>query len=438
MQVSPRRLIEKKRDGQRLTAEEIEAVVAGVTGGTFSDAQVGAWLMAVLWRGLDEKETVALTGAMRDSGARFDLSTVRRPKIDKHSTGGVGDKVSIALAPLMAACGLAVPMISGRGLGHSGGTLDKLESIPGMRTNLTPAEVAAQVERLGVAMAAQSPELVPADRRLYQIRDVTSTVESPPLVVASILSKKLVEDLDGLVLDVKFGRGAFFPERGQALALARQLVETAKCLGLPTRALLTAMDEPLGRAVGNAVEVAEAIALLRGEAPSDFRQVTLALGAEMLQLAGLAPTPQAAVEAMQEAISSGTALRLLAHLVETQGGDPRVVEEGQGLPRAALAREVRFDGDGPVWVAGLDAREVADAALLLGAGRQRESDAIDPAAGLTGLVKVGEPLLPGQPIGVLHGRSAAQLDAAETCLRRALAVAESAVVRPELISATLS
>lgn len=430
---APRNLIERKRDGHRHSDEEIRAVVDGVTNGAFSDSQVGAWLMAALLKGLDREETIALTAAMRDSGERFDLSGVARPKIDKHSTGGVGDKVSIPLAPLVAACGLAVPMISGRGLGHTGGTLDKLEAIPGFRTDLEPAEVAAQVERLGLAMAAQTPSLVPADRRLYRTRDVTGTVESPSLVVASILSKKLVEDLDGLVLDVKFGSGAFFTDASEARELARALVETAKGLGVPARALLTRMDQPLGRAVGNAVEVAESLALLRGEGPEDLRRVTFALGAEMLQIGGLAESENEALEALAEALDSGLALRLAGHLIEAQGGDPRVIDDAGRLPRAARVRDVRYDGTTPVWVHALDARTVAVAALQLGAGRQSETDRIDPGAGLWNLIKVGEPVLPGQRIATLGAVDEAKLDAGEDRLLAALRVAPSPCPAGELI-----
>jgi pyrimidine-nucleoside phosphorylase len=438
MQLSPRRLIEKKRDGETLTVAEIESVVRGVINGGFSDAQVGAWLMAAFLRGLNQDETVALTAAMRDSGDRFDLSAVRRPKVDKHSTGGVGDKVSIPLAPLVAACGLAVPMISGRGLGHSGGTLDKLESIPGMRTDLDVETVAEQVERLGVAMAGQTPELVPADRRLYRLRDVTGTVESPPLIVGSILSKKLVEDLDGLVLDVKCGRGAFFTEVGAAQKLARMLVDTANGLGVRTTALLTAMDEPLGCAVGNAVEIAESIELLHGRGPADLKAVTLALGVEMLVLGGLAADAGEAEQMLLEALDSGMALRLFAHLVEAQGGDPRIVDDLRLLPQPKRKRAVLFDGPSPVWVAEVDARLVAEAALILGAGRQQETDSIDPAAGIVQLAKIGSSLDPGQPLGVLQGASDALLDAAESVLRSALRSSPQPVSRPLLIKERIS
>jgi pyrimidine-nucleoside phosphorylase len=431
--LSPRQLIVRKRDGHAHTADEIRAIMEAVTGDGFSDAQVGAWLMAVCLRGLDDAETVALTAAMRDSGARFDLRATPRPKLDKHSTGGVGDKVSLILAPLMAACGLAVPMISGRGLGHTGGTLDKLESIPGFRTDLSPAEVAAQVARLGVAMAAQTPEVVPADRRLYRLRDVTGTVENRSLVVASILSKKLVEDLDGLVLDVKFGSGAFFREETEARALAVALVETARALGLPTRALLTAMDEPLGRAVGNAVEVREVIEILRGHGPGDLRRVTLALGAEMLQLGGLSSTPEEALAQQEEAIASGIALRLFGHLIEAQGGDPGVLEDPSRLPRPAVQRSIDGTHTEPRWVCRVDARGVAEAALRLGAGRERESDAIDPAAGITALVKVGEPVLPGQRLACLGAASEARLDLAEALLRDAITLGEGPPRPSELI-----
>ncbi|HVW21544.1 MAG TPA: thymidine phosphorylase, partial [Opitutaceae bacterium] len=284
----PQHVIARKRDGHALTREEIGAFVRGATDGSWADYQLSAFLMAVCIQGMTAEETGALTEAMMRSGTVADLSNVRRPKVDKHSTGGVGDKVSLPLAPMVAVCGAAVPMISGRGLGHTGGTLDKLESIPGFRVGLSLPEYRAQVERVGVALIGQTAELAPADKKLYSLRDVTATVESIPLICASILCKKLAEGIDALVLDVKYGSGAFLPEPGKGRELARAMVGAAKAVGKPTRALLTAMEQPLGRAVGNALEVAESIACLRGQGPADLMEVTYALGEQMLLLAGVA------------------------------------------------------------------------------------------------------------------------------------------------------
>ncbi len=434
MMASTRELIARKREGGALEGSVVRAFVRGVSEGDWSDAQVGAFLMASFLRGLDETETVALTAAMRDSGERFDLGHIARPKVDKHSTGGVGDKVSLPLAPLMAACGLAVPMISGRGLGHTGGTLDKLESIPGFRTDLSVGEVAAQVERLGVAMAAQTPDLVPADRRLYALRDVTATVECRPLIVSSILSKKLVEDLDGLVLDVKCGAGAFFADPAEARELAEAPVSTARGLGVRTSALLTAMDQPLGRTVGNALEVAESIELLGGGGPPDLREIVFALGAEMLRLGGLETTAEGARGRMEEALASGAARTCFARLIEAQGGDPAVVEDASRLPRAAHTRTVEAPSEADAWVGAVDARAVAEIVLELGGGRQRENDGIDPAVGVAQLAKIGERVGPGSVLGVIHASDPAKLEEAAVHLRAAVhLVPQSPPPRPLIL-----
>lgn len=396
-------LIARKRDGGRLTDEEISWLIAAFTSGKVTDYQMAAMTMAVLFRGLDAGELAAWTDAMLHSGEVLDLSAVTAPKVDKHSTGGVGDKVSLPLAPLVASCGVAVPMISGRGLGHTGGTLDKLESIPGFRTALDPAEVADVVGRLGVVLAGQSESLVPADRKLYALRDATATVESIPLIASSIMSKKLAEDLDGLVLDVKVGSGAFLPDLARARELAGVMVDLGASAGVPVVAVLTAMDTPLGREVGNASEVREAIAVLRGAGPADVVEVTMALGVEMLLLGGVAADAADARRRLDGALSSGRALELFARVVEAQGGDPRVVEDDSLLPLDPEVDVVTADRSG--FVVRADARRIGLAAMRLGAGRERKEDAVDPGAGITVLAKPGDLVEEGAPLAVLRGRA---------------------------------
>ncbi len=394
-------LIARKRDGGRLTDGEIAWLIAAFTSGQIPDYQMAAVAMAVFLRGLDAAELAAWTDAMLHSGDVLDLSGVAAPKVDKHSTGGVGDKVSLPLAPLVAACGVAVPMISGRGLGHTGGTLDKLESIPGFRTALTPAEITAIVGRHGLVLAGQSESLVPADRKLYALRDATATVESIPLIASSIMSKKLAEDLDGLVLDVKVGSGAFLPDLIRARELADTMVDIGKSAGVPVAALLTAMDAPLGREVGNSSEVRESLAVLRGDGPADVVEVTMALGVEMLLLGAAAADTVDARRRLDDALSSGRALELFARVVEAQGGDPRVVEDDSLLPRSPEVGVVTADRSG--YVARADARRIGLAAMRLGAGRERKEDAIDPGAGITILAKPGDPVERGEPLAVLRG-----------------------------------
>ena len=333
-------LIARKRDGEELSPEQIRALVDGYARGRVPDYQMAAFAMAVYFRGMSPAETAAMTLAMRDSGKVLDLSEVDGPKVDKHSTGGVGDKVSLALAPLAVACGLKVPMISGRGLGHTGGTLDKLEAIPGFRVDLSPARFVSLVRKVGCALGGQTERLAPADRRLYALRDVTATVESVPLITSSILSKKLAEGIEALVLDVKVGRGAFMKDLPSARRLARSIVRVGAEAGLPVVALLTDMDVPLGRAVGNAVETAEAFELLAGGGPEDLREVTFALTGEMLRLAGLARTAAQARRMLEHAVETGAALQAMERIVAAQGGDARCVREPSRLPRAKVVRPV--------------------------------------------------------------------------------------------------
>jgi pyrimidine-nucleoside phosphorylase len=361
-------------------------------------------LMAVFLRGMDSAETAALTDAMMRSGVIADLSSVSLPKVDKHSTGGVGDKLSLPLAPMVAACGVAVPMISGRGLGHTGGTLDKLESIPGFRVGLSMEEYRRQMERVGVALIGQTRELAPADKKLYSLRDVTATVECIPLICASILSKKLAEGIDSLVLDVKFGRGAFMREKARARELARAMVDVAVRVGKPTRALLTNMDRPLGRAVGNAVEVAETIECLKGRGPADVMELTLQLGIQMLLLGGVETDPAAARARLERSVSSGAALAMFARIIEAQGGDPRVVDDAGLLPQAPVQELLLSPESG--YITDVEPMAVALSALRLGAGRIRAEDGIDPSVGIDRLCQTGERVERGQPLARILAKDA--------------------------------
>jgi thymidine phosphorylase len=423
-------LIRRKRDGGELSGDEIDFLVAGITDGAVSDAQVGALAMAILLRGMSSEERIALTGAMTRSGDVLDWSDagLSGPVLDKHSTGGVGDKVSLLLAPIVAACGGAVPMISGRGLGHTGGTLDKLESIPGYDTAPDPAAFRRAVQRAGCAIVGQTAELAPADRRLYAIRDATGTVESIHLIVASILSKKLAAGLDALVMDVKVGSGAFMPRLEDARELAAAIVEVARGNGLPTSALLTDMDRVLGRTAGNAVEVLESISGLTEPASLDarMREVTLALCAELLVLGGLETEAAAARAAAERALESGAAAERFAAMVAELGGPVDFLEApDRHLPAAAVRVEV-FPAS-PGVVERVDVREVGLAVVALGGGRVRESDPVDHSVGLTEVAAPGERVGPAErPLAVVH---AASSEAAERCagaLRAAYVVGEAA------------
>ena len=429
----PQHLIARKRDGHALTREEIGRFVRGATDGSWADYQLSAMLMAIVWRGMTPEETAWYTEAMMRSGVVADLTDIRRPKADKHSTGGVGDKISLHLAPMIAACGVVVPMISGRGLGHTGGTLDKLESIPGFSVNLSLAAYRAQLGRIGLALVGQTADLAPADKKLYALRDVTATVESIPLICGSILSKKLAEGIDVLVLDVKFGRGAFMKDQADARRLAEALVAVATALGKPTRAVLTAMEEPLGRTVGNALEVAESIACLRGAGPADVMEVTFALGEQMLLLAGVAATQAEARGRLEAGLASGAALEKFRELVAAQGGDGRVVDEPARLPQAKFKEAVVAARAG--FVGNVDAMGVALAALRLGAGRAKASDAVDHAVGVSGLVKVGERVEAGAPLGVIHANDAAARAEAAALVAGAIGVADSPVAAAKLVEA---
>src|SRR5438477_7745992 len=381
-------LIERKRDGGVLTPAEWRELIAAYTAGAVPDYQMSALLMAVLWRGLERAELGALTDAMLSSGDRLAFDGWPVPRVDKHSTGGVGDKVSLVLAPLVAACGVAVPMMSGRGLGHTGGTLDKLEAIPGFRTGLSLAEAKAQVLKLHCAMIGQTPEIAPADRRLYALRDVSGTVAAIPLIAASIMSKKLAEGLTGLVLDVKHGGGAFLPPTETALDLARTMIALGVDRGCPTVALLTAMDRPLGRACGNALETEEAILALRGEGPPDLMEVTYALGVEMLLAAGVERTTSKARKKLEGALGSGLAAEKFEQLIEAQGGNPGVVEDASVLPQAKEVEVYKAARTGVV--VRVEPKVVGRAVVAMGGGRLKVDDPVDPTVGFVITVNPGD------------------------------------------------
>ncbi|MGE3880774.1 MAG: thymidine phosphorylase [Planctomycetota bacterium] len=424
MRFHPARINQKKRDGVVLTTAEIADLLGGVVDGSLGDAQLGAFLMAVCCRGMNADETAALTLAMRDSGECLPRRQGGAPRVDKHSTGGVGDKVSLALAPLCAAVGLQVPMISGRGLGHTGGTIDKLAAIPGYRTDLEPAELLRIAEQCGYAMAGASAAIAPADRRMYALRDVTGTVESIPLITASILSKKLAESLDGLVMDVKCGRAAFMPDRARARELAQGLVRVGALAGTPVSALVTDMDRPLGRTIGNRLELLEAVALLRGKAPADFLEVTLALAAEMLIL-GTGSDEATARARLREAIDSGAGLEVLRKNIELQGGDPRFLEDPQRMPISVAKLGVAAARTG--YVADIDPLALGVCAMDLGAGRRQATDTVDLDVGIVLMHQVGEHVEVGEPLAMVFARS---LDEASSALPRVLAAIRIEDVAP--------
>ncbi|MDH4119564.1 MAG: thymidine phosphorylase [Acidimicrobiia bacterium] len=403
-------LIERKRDRGRLTDDEIAWLIRGYTGGSVTDYQMAAMAMAVFLNGLDDAELAAWTRSMLHSGEVLDFSDIPIPKVDKHSTGGVGDKVSIPLGPMVAACGVAIPMMSGRGLGHTGGTLDKLESIPGFTTGLDPARFRSVLESCGLVLAGQSETLVPADRKLYALRDATGTVPSIPLISSSIMSKKLAEGLNGLVLDVKFGSGAFMKEIERARELATTMVGIGAANGVETVALLTSMDAPLGLEIGNANEIRESLDVLEGGGPADLVEVTLALGAEMLVLGGVSKDTADARVRLEATRTSGAAIELFAKVIEAQDGDPRVIEDRSLLPSAPKSHEIAADTDG--FLSGCDSLKIGVAGMRLGAGRERKEDTIDPGVGITLHAKPGDRVAVGQPLATLSYRHTARLQEA--------------------------
>ncbi|MBM4341866.1 MAG: thymidine phosphorylase [Deltaproteobacteria bacterium] len=416
-------LIARKRDGGALTPAEIRDLVAGYTRGDVPDYQMAAFAMAVLFRGMDDAETAALLDAMQHSGDVVTWDHLDRPTADKHSTGGVGDKVSIPLAPAVAACGVAVPMISGRGLGHTGGTLDKLEAIPGFDVRLDLASFARITAEVGTCLIGQTDRICPADRKLYALRDVTATIESIPLIVASILSKKLAEGAGSLVLDVKVGSGAFMKDRADALRLAQAMVRAAQAAGRNCTALLTAMDRPTGTHIGNALEIAESIEVLRGGGPADTRALVVRMGGEMLRLAGVVADLAGGEARIARALEDGSALDRFARLVRAQKGDARVCDDPWAvLPRAPIVREVRAQRSGTV--ARLDALQVGLAAVRLGAGRDRASDDVDPAVGFVLLHRPGAVVRVGERLALVHGRDPGRTERAVAELGAAFEVDE--------------
>ncbi|GEL70694.1 pyrimidine-nucleoside phosphorylase [Myxococcus virescens] len=429
--VQPYELIKAKRDGGRLEPADIRAFIEAYTAGTVADYQMAAMCMAIFFRGMDSRELGAWARAMLESGEVLDLSDTPGVKVDKHSTGGVGDKVSLSLAPLAAACGVPVPMISGRGLGHTGGTLDKLESIPGFNVNLPTSEYRRLVREVNCCLIGQTAQVAPADKKLYALRDVTATVDCIPLIASSIMSKKLAEGIDALVLDVKVGSGAFMKRDEDARTLAKTMIGLGAEMGKKVVALLTDMDQPLGRKVGNALEVIEAVDMLRGNAPEDYTEVTYALTAEMLVLGKKAATVEEAREKLRKVVEDGSAVRKLKEIVQVQGGDPRSIDDYSLLPQAKATVDVVAPRDG--FVTGIDTEGVGLAAVALGAGRQRTDSKIDPAVGFTLLKKSGESVKQGEPLVRVHYNDAAPLENVKARLLAAYRFGDVAPVARPLI-----
>jgi len=425
-------LIERKRDGAALPPGSWTEVVRAYAAEALPEYQMAALLMAVVWRGMTAEELAELTAAMLASGERLDFGDWTVPRVDKHSTGGVGDKTSLLLAPMLACCGAAIPMMSGRGLGHTGGTLDKLESIPGFSTQLHLSEAVSQVRRLGCALFGQTPEIAPVDRRLYALRDVTGTVPSVPLISASIMSKKLAEGLNALVLDVKSGHGAFLPEEDDALLLARTMIGLGEASGVCTVALVTAMDRPLGHACGNALEVEECLLALDGEGPADLMEVTLALGTEMLLACGLAETGEEARARLLDTLATGAARAKLGEIIEAQGGNPAVVDDPALLPQAPHSRVYRARTAGHV--TGVHPRHVGHGVIALGGGRTALGDAVDPRVGFVITAKPGDRVEAGEPMATIHARDAEGLDLGAATLDEAISIAAEPVPARPLVS----
>jgi pyrimidine-nucleoside phosphorylase len=429
-------VIQRKRDGHELTRDEIAFFVEGYTRGEVPDYQASALAMAVFFKGMTSSETVALTESMMRTGEVLDLGDLPGPKVDKHSTGGVGDKTSLILAPLAAACGVCVPMISGRGLGHTGGTLDKLESIPGFRVGLSLDEFRSVLRKSGLGLIGQTPEIAPADRKLYALRDVTSTVESRPLIAASIMSKKMAEGIDALVLDVKTGDGAFMVKQEDSRALAEAMLAIGRGMGKKMVALITDMEQPLGRTVGNALEILESIETLQGRGPEDLETLSVELAAWMLHVAGAEKTLDTARARVRDALTSGAGLRKFQEVIALQGGDPRVCDDTSLLPRAAETVELRAEAGGRV--TGMAAHAVGHAAMLLGAGRETVDSRIDPGVGFVLRKKVGDPVTAGESLVTVHVGDRRALDEALALLRRAIRIGPDAPAPRPLVHAVLS
>jgi len=428
----PQWIIEKKRNGQALTDEDIGFFIRSYANGAIPDYQMAALAMAITLQGMSPGETAALTQSMLQSGSILDTSSLRNPKIDKHSTGGIGDKISLILAPLVACCGIAVPMIAGRGLGLTGGTIDKLESIPGYRTQLDEAAFLHVLNTCGCSIIRAMDDIVPADKKLYALRDVTGTVSSIPLIVSSILCKKLAARIDGLVLDVKWGSGAFMTTRTDAEALARALVETGQQLGLRIAALLTDMNQPLGQAVGNALEVAESVEVLRGHGPADVVALTLELGARMLMMGRVDADRKQALGQLRARLESGEAFERLKTMVRLHGGDPRALDDPARLPSAAIRKPLTARRAG--FIQAVNAEAIGRVALLLGAGRMCITDTIDPAAGVATLKKVGDQVTTGETLVILHTNRQDPLEEALALCTNAFRITAESVSPPPLIT----
>ncbi|MBU1695131.1 MAG: thymidine phosphorylase [Verrucomicrobia bacterium] len=431
----PQWLIEKKRDGQALSDEEIRWFIEGFTVGRIPDYQMAAMAMAIYCRGMTAAETAVITDAMMRSGDLVDTSAIQRPKADKHSTGGIGDKVSLILAPLVACCGVAVPMISGRGLGITGGTLDKLESIPGYRTDLSEKQFVEVIQKCGCSIIGQTGRLAPADKKLYALRDVTGTVPSIPLITASIMSKKLAEGIDALVLDVKWGKGAFMRTMEDARTLARSMVDVGVHMGKGMAALITDMNRPLGRCAGNALEVIESVQTLQGEGPADLVEVTLALSARMLLLVKKARDEKEARAMLQKHLDSGKAYEVFQEMVRLQGGDPASLEKLHNVHTASLQEPLPALESGTV--AAVDAERVGKACVVLGAGRVKTDDKVDFAVGVSNLVQVSENVTKGQPLVVVHANDENRLEEARKLLDGAFTIRREPVKTPPLVYETI-
>jgi pyrimidine-nucleoside phosphorylase len=422
MTMRPLDLIRRKRDGGELSSDEIQFLVRAYTNDEIPDYQMAAWLMAVLIRGMTGPELSALTGAMLHSGEVLDLSDIPGAKIDKHSTGGVGDKTSLIIAPVVAAAGVTVPMISGRGLGHTGGTLDKLQSIPGFNINLSSSEFRRVLKACGCGLIGQTAEIAPADKKLYALRDVTATVESPNLICASIMSKKLAEGIDGLVLDVKTGSGAFMKSEKDSVHLAELMVETGERMGKKMVALITDMDQPLGLKVGNALEVEECIEAMKGGGPSDLLEVSIELSAWMFFLAHRAPSVDQGRRLASELIANQSALNKFREIITEQGGDAGVIDDPKRLPQARHTSPFLSPSSG--FVGAIQCEQVGVASLVLGGGREKKEDVIDPAVGLVLHKKVGDPVREGEPLCTIHYNSDARVNDARGLLQQAYHIAE--------------
>lgn len=427
-------IIQAKKDGLALIREQIRFFTEGVVSGGVPDYQAAALLMAICFQGMNPEETLDLTMAMVDSGDRTDLSSIPGIKVDKHSTGGVGDKTTLVLAPLVAACGVPVAKMSGRGLGHTGGTIDKLESIPGFSTDLTMEAFIDCVNRHGLAVAGQTGHLVPADKKLYALRDVTATIGNISLIAASIMSKKLASGADAIVLDVKTGSGAFMQTREEAEALARAMVDIGIGAGRKTVAVLTDMDQPLGLAIGNALEVREALDVLRGVGPADVRELSLVLATEMLALAGVGD-PETCREKAEQVLDEGRALEKFREMVSAQGGDPQVVDHPDRMPAAAVRRPYLAKTSGVIHRIVSD--QLGMASMVIGAGRRTKEDVIDPAAGIVLLKKPGDPVVSGERIAMLHGAADARFAEADAMLDEAIVIGEGNIAPVPLVLATI-